>query len=116
MQLLFTREEAVLLAALLEEHERQLRDPLATGGNQESTIRRRKHARVESLLDTMSSTHPEFDADQLDDLAEALRDCKERIVVKLASATDVSSKSSLEQRLKRLEQILDKVTEACAMA
>ena len=116
MQLLFTREEVVLLAALLEERERQLREPLAAGDDQERAIRRRKHARVESLLDTMSSTHPEFDADQLDDLAEALRDCKEGGMIKLSSTTDASSRSSLEQQLKRLEPILDKVTEACAMA
>lgn len=113
MQLLFTRDAMLLLTTLLEECERQLRAPAAESGE---TNRKRRHTCVEGLLDGISSAHPEFDADQLDDLAEALRDRKQRISEQLAAAADEPSRSALKQRLKVLEQILDKVTEACAMA
>lgn len=115
MQLLFTRDEMILLATVLEECERQLRVPAAESGQAEAN-RTRRHTCVEALLDGISSAHPEFDADQLDDLAEALRDCKKRISEQLAAVVDEPSRSALKQRLKALEQILDKVTEACAMA
>jgi uncharacterized membrane protein YccC len=115
LQLLFTRDETVLLATLLEDCERQLRGP-AVGSDQAEANRRRRHNCVVALLDAITSSHPKFDADQLDDLAEALRHCKQRATEQLAATADEPSRRALEQRLKHLEQILDKVTEACAMA
>lgn len=115
MQLLFTRDEMVLLATLLEDCERQLRGP-AAGGDQAEANRRRRHSCVAALLDGFTSAHPRFDADQLDDLADALRHCKQRATEQLAATADEPSRRALEQRLKNLERILDKVTEACAMA
>lgn len=115
MQLRFTHEEIVLLADALEGYERRLREQVASDERAESE-RRRKHARVEGLLDSMSSIHLEFDADQLDDLTEVLRDCKQWEAARLATVSDTLVRSNLEQHLRTLGQILDKVTEACAMA
>lgn len=116
MQLRFTLEEITLLTTLLEDCERQLRFSAANeGGDQALATRRRKHACVEGLLDSISNAHPAFDADQLDDLVEALRGCKQQQALQLASTNDAASRNMLEERLSTLEQILDKVTEACAM-
>lgn len=115
MQLLFTRQEMVLLATLLEQCERRLRGP-AGGSDQAEADRRRRHAHVEALLEGIGGAQPEFDADQLDDLSDALRDCKEQATEELSATTNEQSKIALQQRLKTLQHLVDKVTEACAMA
>ena len=116
MQLHFSVEELKLLAEVLEE---QIRRAPGTGA-------------ASDLLDHVIEHNLGFGCDELEDLASILQEAVRRVRADLKVAADPAVQAAegltgaphiesareirIKTRLLALEQLCDKVTEACAMA
>ncbi len=102
MQLLFTLDEIKLLIEVLEQR--------SDGGHAD------ERDIIDDALDELISRHPQFAADQLDQLAAIITDVDRELRDRLAAATDPAVKAALQNRRHALARIRDKIQEACAMA
>lgn len=105
MQLLFTFDEIRLLVELLEQRSEQKGADFV--GEQQF---------IEDALDQLISRHPQFDADQLDQLAELIGNIDRDVRARLARDDQPETKAALQTKRDALGRIRDKVQEACAMA
>ena len=104
MQLTFTPDEFRLLVELLLEHER------------ESMLARHSGDHVIALVQKFLNHDLALALDELEDLEEFLKDAKFRIYREMGRCKDPVAVREFERRHQLLEEILDRVTEACAMA
>jgi len=116
MQLCLTLEELELLISILREDDWMsrseapsslhiaadncLRDKLLIGGD---------------VLRRSLSRNLQLDYDELQDLADSLNRHKETLTTQICTSQDPKLKSDLEHSKVVLEQLLEKVTEACAV-
>ena len=100
MQLHFSLEEVKLLAEVLEQQIQ--RSPGSSTAN--------------GLLDHVIERNLSFGCDELEDLAAILSEAVRSWKAEIAQTADVAANSRMKSRLRALEELCDKVTEACAMA
>lgn len=116
MQLQFTFDQLRLLFRILEQDCRQLRDKISQTNDVD--LKRLLHgeeAAEEELLDKVIARQLQFSSDELDELAEVLRNHDRQLRKEISETSDEARKQELTNRCVALEQFLDKVVEACAM-
>lgn len=104
MQLIFTKEELKVLADTLLDREREA---IARGDKRDPVL---------SLVQKVVERDLRFGIDELEDLEEAAKRSVETLKTQIAECVDVAQAEVLRQRQLLLERIVDRVTEACAMA
>jgi hypothetical protein len=115
MQVYFTMDEMKLLVDIIEGCDRRLRDEMNEHPEQ-ATIAKKKRDCCARLLDRMVARDFAFGFDELEDMAEMLTSCRASLCGEISRTDNPQVRAELQERQKRLEHILDKVTEACAMA
>ena len=100
MQLHFSLEELKLLAEVLEQQVQQ------TPGKGPAS----------ELLDHVIERNLGFGCDELEDLSAILGEAVQLAKAQLHQQSDASIQAKMQTRLRALEELRDKVTEACAMA
>ncbi len=115
MQLFFTADELKLLVEVIEHRDRELRDEAASHPEQETGLPERRDSCMR-LLDRIAMRDLGFAVDELEDMVEMLTGCRASIRRELAEATLPHQLKELEARSRLLDHILDKLTEASAMA
>ena len=114
MQLCLTEDELKLLAEILEFRDAELRaEPAPSLGRPDELARKR--AQISSLLGQVIDRELRFSSDELDSLAELLAARARRLHQEIAGAAE-PVQHRLRQKQTLLDRLLDKVTEACAMA
>ncbi len=104
MQLTFTADEYRLLLELLLERERQ------------SLLEHRAADHVAPLAQRFVVHDLGLGLDELEDLEEFLKDADFRLTAEIGRAAPGPQRDALFERRRLLEEALDRVTEACAMA
>jgi hypothetical protein len=92
MQLRFTIDELNLLAEVLEYND------------------------AEDLVDRVLARNIQFTSDELDRMAEMLSARDRELRDAISKADDAATKRNWERTRALLQRVLDKITEACAMA
>jgi hypothetical protein len=95
MQLQFTRDELKLLADILNNSENRA---------------------AENLLDRVLTRDLRFGFDELEDLAGILRTYQNTLSAQISGTKERERKRQLQEHQRLLAHMVDKVTEACAMA
>jgi hypothetical protein len=95
MQLQFTRDELKLLADILNNSENRA---------------------AETLLDRVLTRDLRFGFDELEDLADILRTYQDTLPAQIGGTKEPERKRQLQRQQRLLAPMVDKVTEACAMA
>ncbi len=113
MQLLLSLDELKVLAEVIERREDQFRQAAQNGHAAENGGKR---AMLQDILEKLIRRDLHFDTDELDALSDLLQQRDRELHDEIQRATDAGHKSELERYRLRLEPVLDKVTEACAMA
>jgi hypothetical protein len=104
MQLTFTPDEFRLLLALLLEHERQ------------SQLAHRTADHMVPLVQKFIDRDFKLALDEMEDLEEFLKDAKFRVDCELARCKDPAAHHEFQRRHQLIQEMQDRVTEACAMA
>ncbi len=113
MQLYLATDELDLIANILLQREGQLSGPLQEGVA--STQPGVELKLCEELLDRVLARDMEFDSDELEQLAEILAREKE-VINKLTAQQQGAPLNPLVQRKRiKLERVLEKIDEVCAM-
>lgn len=116
MQLHFNEDEFQLMAELLTQRDRELREEIARTDHRDFKRRLRQD---QGLLDRLDKKILEKDlqlgADELDYLAEVINHCERELVAEIARTGHREFRNALRQRAELLSEIGEKVTEACAM-
>jgi len=116
MQLQFTFEQLRLLFRILEQDCRQLRERISqTNEIDVKRLLNREEAAAEELLEKIISRQLQFSSDELDELAQVLRDHEQKLRKELSQTPEGESREELKSRAAALERLLDRVVEACAM-
>jgi len=104
MQLTFTPDEFRLLLDLLLERERQ------------SQVTQRSGDHILPIVQKFLTHDLALGIDELEDLEEFLKDAKYKVDRELALCKDPVAHDEFLRRHRLLEETVDRVTEACAMA
>ena len=116
MQLQFTFDQLRLLFHILEQDCRELRDKISQTNDVDlKRLLNSEEAAEEDLLDKIITRQLQFGSDELDELAEVLRNHDRELRKELQETSEEAKKQELKNRCVALEQLLDKVVEACAM-
>jgi hypothetical protein len=115
MQLFFTIDELKLLVDIVEHRDRELREEMSTHPEQIPALSQKRDC-CARLLDRIVVRDFGFGYDELQDMVEMLTACRASFRSELAKADEANTRVELEKRNHILEHMLDKVTEACAMA
>jgi len=113
MQLHLETDELDVIANILLERENQLSGSLPEGVSGEQPGIDLKFC--EELLDRVLARDMEFDSDELEQLAEILareKDTMNKVMAQLGSG---SPNIPLQRKYARLERVLEKIDEVCAM-
>ncbi len=104
MQLTFTADEFRLLLDLLLARER------------ESELAHRSGDHILPIAQKALNHDLRLGIDELEDLEDFLKDCSYKLQKEIDRATEEGKRDELLRRKLILQEILDRVTEACAMA
>ncbi len=116
MQLRFNEDEFQLMAKLLTQRDRELREEIARTDNRDFKCRLRQDQELlDGLEDRILQKDLQLGADELDFLAELINHCERELVAEIARTSHREFRNALRQRAELLSQIGEKVTEACAM-
>lgn len=116
MQLQFTFEQLRLLFHILEQDCRQLREKISqTNDIDGKRLLNSEEAAEGELLEKIISRQLQFSSDELDELAQVLRDHEHKLRKELSQTSEGGARQELRDRAAALEVLLDKVVEACAM-
>lgn len=115
MQLFFTIDELKLLVDIIEHCDREVRDQISNHPERADTLSKRREC-CARLLDRIVMRDFRFGFDELEDMVEMLTVCRATFRSELAKTDAAEIKARLQERNQVLEHMLDKVTEACAMA
>jgi hypothetical protein len=115
MQLFFTTDELKLLVDIVEHCDRELRDEISNHPEQLAALSQKRDC-CARVLDRIVERDFGFGYDELQDMVDMLTACRARFHGELANAGQADIKAELDKRNRVLEHMLDKVTEACAMA
>ena len=116
MQLQFTFEQLRLLFHILEQDCRQLRDKMSqTNDIDLKHLLNSEEAAEERLRDKIIGRQLRLSSDELDELADVLRKHDQQLRKMMSETLEEAKKQEIKSRLVDLEQLLDKVVEACAM-
>lgn len=113
MQLHLETDELNLIANILLEREGQL-----SGSSQESVLSAHPGVDLklcEELLDRVLARDMEFDSDELEELAEILATERDGLNKIIAQSQSETPKAILKGKRGRLERVLEKIDEVCAM-
>jgi hypothetical protein len=114
MQLHFSLEELKLLVDLLERLERDIQDRVNENPGQASALRLKQNA-CSRLLDRIVVRDFAFAYDELEDLLQLVSACRSTLEENPADAASFDAKIETHND-QVLQRLLDKLTEACAMA
>jgi len=115
MQLCLTLEELELLTSILREDDRLSRE--APSGLQiaaDNCLRDKLLIGGDALRRSLSR-NLQLDYDELQELADSLNRHKKTLTTQICTSPDQKSKPVLERSRVVLQQLLEKVTEACAV-
>jgi hypothetical protein len=115
MQLFFTMDELKLLVDVVENCDRDLRSRIAEHPEQSTSLAQKRDC-CARLLDRIVARDFGFGYDELQDMVEMLSTCRASFQTQVAQCESAQARTELETRQHILEHMLDKVTEACAMA
>ncbi len=116
MQLWFTVDEYELLANLLMQRDRELREELARTDAREFKAGLQEELRMlNGLENRILRRDLQLGADELDFLAEVLNHCYRELVREIARTDRREFKNFLQRRAELLGRVRDRVVEACAM-
>src|SRR5579884_2657592 len=113
MELYLQTDELDLIANILLEREAEL-----SGPKQQSASSRQRGVDLkvcEELLDRVLVRDMDFDSDELEQLAGILAAEKQAMESALAQAESGPPNVALQRKVARLERVLEKVDEVCAM-
>jgi transposase len=116
MQLQFTFEQLRLLFRILEQDCRELHEKISQ--TNDIDVKRplnSEEAAEEELLGKIINRQLQFSSDELDELAQVLRDHEQKLRKELSQTSEGEARQELKNRTAALEALLDKVVEACAM-
>jgi len=116
MQLCLTRDELELLKRIFQEDDRFSRTDLTSSLQiAADTLLRDKLLIAQDLLRGSLSSNLQLGYDELEDLADSLRQRKKDLNAEICRSQEGKSKYDLECKALISEHLLEKVTEACAM-
>jgi hypothetical protein len=115
MQLSLTSEELELLRWILQEDTRLSRSEALSLQIAVGNCLRDKLLVGRDLLRRTLSRNLQLGYDELEDLADSLRQRNKELTVEICGSQDPQSRSELERRAVVLQHLLEKVVEACAM-
>ncbi len=115
MQLFLTIDELKLLVDIVEHCDRELREQINNQPEQSGALNRKREC-CARLLDRIVARDFGFGFDELEDMVEMLTVCRGTFRAEIANMTQPDVRATLQRRQQILEHMLDKVTEACAMA
>lgn len=116
MQLLFTPEEFQVLADILEQYDRDLRDEIV--GTENSAFKHsleKKQQLLEELENRVIRKQLELSTDELDLLGEVLAHSDRELLMEIARTDHREFRHALQKKEGVVRQIHDKVVEVCAM-
>ena len=114
MQLFLETDQLDFIANILLEREARLS---AAAEKQSSPASRcgQNVALYEELLDKVLARNMEFDSDELEQLADILAGEKRELKASIGLEVAAGKKAVLQAKLGRLERVLEKIDEVCAM-
>lgn len=116
MQLYFSADEYELLANLLMQRDRELREELARTDAREFKGGLRQELQVLGGLENkILGKDLQLGADELDFLAEVMNHCYRELVREIARTDRRDFRNLLQRRAELLGRVRDRVVEACAM-
>lgn len=115
MQLFLTTDELKLLVDIVEHCDRELRERIDSHPEQVNELNQKRDC-CAKLLDRIVARDFAFGYDELEDMVEMLTVCRATFRAEIANLRRSELCGVLEKRQQLLDHMLDKVTEACAMA
>lgn len=116
MQLHFTTDEFQLLADVLMQRDRGLREEIARTDSRDFKRGLQQQLQLlNELEDKILGRDLQLGADELDFLAEVTNRSERELIGEIARTDHRELRNTLQRRAELLAQVRDKVTEACAM-
>jgi len=116
VQLQLSGNELDLLANILLAQEGEV---LACARTQQGVPTQRRSGpdlqSYERLLEKVLARNMEFDSDELEQIADILTDQRNNLKQSISAEVGQAVRSQLQQNLERLESVLERIEEVCAM-